>query len=106
MTTWLVIIAVGAGSYVFRALPVLVDARWLRSARFEQTVGYAGTAALAALIATGFRGSATSLTTGIAVAAAAAVAVGVAVRSRSMYGIMLAGASAYAAIMGTAWLVA
>jgi branched-subunit amino acid transport protein len=105
MTTWLVILAVGAGSYAFRALPVLLDGRWSRSARFEQTIGYAGTAALAALVATGFRGSATSATTTVAVAAAAAVAVVVSVRSRSMYAILLAGASVYAAVMAGAWLL-
>jgi branched-subunit amino acid transport protein len=106
MTTWLVILAVGAGSYVFRALPVMVDARWLRSPRFERTIGYAGTAALAALIAGGFRGSATSPATTAAVAAAAAAAVFVSVRTRSMYRIMLTGAAAYAAVLAAAWVLA
>ena len=105
MTTWLVILAVGAGSYVFRAVPVMVDARWLRSPRFERTIGYAGTAALAALIAGGFRSNATTPTTTVAVCAAAAAAVFVSVRSRSMYRIMLAGGIAYAAVVGAAWLI-
>jgi branched-subunit amino acid transport protein len=99
MTTWLVILAIGAGSYVFRALPVLVDAAWLRSPRFERTIGYAGTAALAALVATGFRGSATSPTTTVAVVAAATVAGLIAMRGRSMYAILGTGAGAYAAVM-------
>jgi branched-subunit amino acid transport protein len=105
MTTWLVILAVGAGSYGLRALPVLLDAAWLRSPRFERTIGYAGTAALAALITSGFRNSATSPATTIAVVVAAAISAFVAVRSRSMYAILGAGAGAYAVAMGAIWMV-
>ena len=70
MTTWLVIVAVGAGSYIFRALPVFLQRRLARTSRFDEIVAPAGTAALAALAAAGLQRGATTTTAtaGMAVA--------------------------------------
>ena len=49
--TWLAIVLVGLGSYVFRIVPLLVLPRLgLRSSRLEQAAQHAGTAALSALM--------------------------------------------------------
>jgi branched-subunit amino acid transport protein len=105
VTTWLVMAAVGLGSYVLRALPVVLDARWLRSPRVEQAIAHAGTAALAALIAVGLRHSATSITDTVTVGAAAATALLVAVRGGPLHKVLLAGAVASASVMSVAWLL-
>jgi branched-subunit amino acid transport protein len=97
MTTWLVVLAVGAGSYAFRALPFFVPGRWRESPAVERTLAHAGTAALAALVASGLRhGVDTGHGAGFLVAGA--VAVVVAVRGGSMPRVLLAGALAYAVI--------
>jgi branched-subunit amino acid transport protein len=102
----MVIVAVGLGSYALRALPVVLDAGWLRSPRVERTIAHAGTAALAALIMVGLRRSAATPVHSVAVAVAAAVAVVVAVRRGSMPQILLAGGCAYAAALGSVSLLA
>jgi branched-subunit amino acid transport protein len=106
VTTWMVIMAVGLGSYALRALPVVLEAGWLRSPRVERTMGYAGTAALAALIVVGLRRSASTPVDTAAVIVAAATAVIVAVRRGSMPKILLAGGCAYAAALASASLLA
>jgi branched-subunit amino acid transport protein len=106
VTTWLVMTAVGVGSYVLRAAPVVLDARWLRSRRVEQAIAHAGTAALAALIAVGLRRSATSPTDTMTVGVAAATAALVAVRGAKLHKVLLAGAVAHAAVLGALRLLA
>jgi branched-subunit amino acid transport protein len=106
VTTWLVMMAVGAGSYAMRALPVLLNARWTSSPRAERTIAHAGTAALAALIAVGFRRAATTPTDTAAVVLAAVVALYIAVRGGSMARILLMGALAYGTALASAWLLA
>jgi branched-subunit amino acid transport protein len=106
MTTWLVIVAVGAGSYVMRALPVMLSARWTGTPRVERTIAHAGTAALAALIAGGFQRAATTPTDIAAVVLAAAVALYIAVRGGSMARILLTGGLAYGIALASAWLLA
>jgi branched-subunit amino acid transport protein len=106
MTTWLVIAAVGAGSYVTRALPVLLGARWTNTPRVERTIACAGTAALAALIASGFRRAATTPADSAAVVLAAAVALYIALRGGSMARILLLGGLAYGVALVSAWLLA
>ena len=106
MTTWLVIVAVGAGSYIFRALPVLLQRRLARTSRFDEIVAPAGTAALAALAAAGLQRGATTTTATAGMAVAAVVALVVAVRGRPMVHVLLAGSLAYAGVFGAAWLVA
>lgn len=55
MTTWLVILAVGAGSLVLRAGPLLALRSAQLSARADRTIRHAGLAAIAALTATAAR---------------------------------------------------
>lgn len=52
MTSWLVVLAVGAGSYVMRVAPLLFSDRLEASARFDNLIRHAGSAALTALIVT------------------------------------------------------
>lgn len=106
MTTWLVIVAVGAGSYVMRAFPVMLGARWTSTPRVERTIAHAGTAALAALIAAGFQRAATTPADSAAVFLAAAVALYIAVRGGSMARILLLGGLAYGVALFSAWLLA
>jgi branched-subunit amino acid transport protein len=105
VTAWLVVVAVGVGSYVARAVPVVVGARWLRAPRVVEAIEHAGTAALAALIAIGLRHGATTPADALTVGLAAAVAVVVAVRGAPMHTVLLVGAIAYAAAAGGMWLV-
>ena len=48
---WLVVLAVGAGSYLLRSVPLFVLGRVRPSARLERGLARAGTAALTALTA-------------------------------------------------------
>jgi branched-subunit amino acid transport protein len=105
VTTWLVITAVGVGSYVLRALPVVLDARWLRAPRVEQAIAQAGTAALAALIAVGLGHSASSLTDAATAGVAAATALLVAVRGAPLHRVLVAGGLGYASAMAVACLL-
>ena len=50
MTTWLVVLAVGAAKLRVPRRPDVLGGRWLRSPAVERTVSTAGTAALAALV--------------------------------------------------------
>ena len=95
--TWMVIVAVGVGSYLLRVLPLFVGARYLGSPRAERVIGHAGTAALAALIATGLDRSAGSATDFAPTWLCAAAALIVAVKGGSMQRVMAAGAITYAA---------
>jgi len=105
VTAWLVIVAVGVGSFVLRALPVALDARWPRSPRVEQAIAHAGTAALGALVALGLRRSATSPTDTVTVAVAAGAAALVAVRGAGLHKVLLTGAAAASWVMAVAWLL-
>ena len=99
--TWVVIIAVGVGSYLLRVLPLFVGARHLASERAERVIAHAGTAALAALIVTGLDRSAGTATAVVPTWLSASAAMAVAVRGGSMQRVLATGAIAYAA----AWAV-
>jgi len=105
MGTWAVILAVGLGSYVLRAMPLLLGPRWPRSQRFDNIVAHAGTAALAALIVGGLRRSATSTDELVATGAAVAAALTIAVRGGSMARVLLAGGAAFAVMTGALLLL-
>ena len=99
MSAWLVIVAVGVGSYLFRAAPVMTGARWTASPSVERAIGRAGTAALAALVVGGVRhGTAGGAGTAGAIAAAA-VARPMAVRGQPLLRVLLSGVAANAAIL-------
>ncbi len=57
--TWLVILAVGAGSFVFRLGPLLAFQRIALTERGERVIRHAGTAAITALIMVSTKHSAT-----------------------------------------------
>jgi branched-subunit amino acid transport protein len=98
--TWIVIVAVGLGSYVLRVLPLFVGGRYLASERAERIISHAGTAALAALIVTGLDRSAGAATAVVPTWMSAAAAMAVAVKGGSMQRVLAAGAVAYAAAWG------
>ena len=96
--TWVVIVAVGIGSYLLRVLPLFVGGRLLASPRAERIIANAGAAALAALIVTGLDRSAAAATDTVPTWLCAAVALVVAVRGGSMQRVLAAGAITYAAV--------
>ena len=102
---WVVMIAVGIGSYLLRVLPLFVGGRYLGSPRAERIIGQAGTAALAALIATGLHRSAATSTDFAPTWLCAAAALAVAIRGGSMQRVLAAGAIAYAAVWAAMALI-
>ena len=93
--TWLVILAVGAGSFVFRLGPLLVFERISLSERGDRAIRHAGTAATTALIVVTTKHSATGgavIPTVLAVAVAAVFAA----RGASMLRLLLIGGATYA----------
>ena len=93
--TWLVILAVGAGSFLFRVAPLLLLGRVPLGPRAEGAVRHAGLAAVTALVVVGTRQAATGTAT---VPALAAVLVGVvaAARRASMLRLLVYGGATYA----------
>jgi len=98
MRTWLAVLAVGAGSYAFRALPMLVLARGPVSPTFERTVRHAGVAAVTALLVGSVRHAAEG---GEPAAVLGAVAAGsaAALRGASALVVLAVGALAYGAAL-------
>jgi branched-subunit amino acid transport protein len=89
MTAWLVILSVGAGSYVLRALPIALDGRFTRSPSFERTITHAGTAAIAALIVVGLRRGSSAEADIPVLAITVAVALAIAIRGGSMLRVLV-----------------
>ena len=93
--TWVVILAVGAGSFVFRLGPLFVFERISLSERGDRVIRHAGTAAITALIVATTKHSATGdavIPTMLAVAAALILAA----RGASTLRLLLFGGAAYA----------
>jgi branched-subunit amino acid transport protein len=93
--TWVVILAVGLGSFVFRLGPLLLFERISLSERGDRVVRDAGTAAIAALIVASTKQSATGTAT-IPAVVAVAVAIVVAARGGSMLRLLVVGGGIYA----------
>ena len=95
MSAWIAILAVGAASYVFRVVPLLLADRLRLGPGFDRAVRHAGAAILAALLVDSVRAN---LHGGRPVAAAVAIVVGfaIAVRGASMLRIVAVGAAAFA----------
>jgi branched-subunit amino acid transport protein len=104
MTAWLAVGLVGAGSYGFRLVPLLLADRWTPGPRLEAGLRHAGIAALAAIAATSVRAPSLTGDAASAVATAAAIGVGaVAARRRwPMVALVAAGAAAH---LGTTLLL-
>jgi branched-subunit amino acid transport protein len=95
MTTWIVMLAVGVGSYAFRVGPQLLFERTPLSANGDQVIRHAGTAALTALIVVSTRQSASGnalVPTLLAVAVAAVLAA----RGGPMLRLLACGGGVYA----------
>jgi branched-subunit amino acid transport protein len=92
---WLVILAVGAGSFVFRVAPFLLLGRAPLGPRAESAIRHAGLAAITALIMVGTRQAAAG---GAILPTLAAVTVGVvaAARRASILRLLLYGGGTYA----------
>ena len=92
--TWLVVLAVGAGSFVFRLGPLLVFQRVKLPAGADRFIRHAGLAALTALIVTATKQAATGSHT-VPVLLAVGVAAVLAARGRSMVRLLLTGGGLY-----------
>ena len=93
--TWIVILAVGLGSFAFRVGPLLVFERVSFSERGDRVIRYAGTAAITALIVVSTRQSATGGAV-VPTLLAMAVAVPLAIRGASMLLLLVCGGAIYA----------
>ena len=93
--TWIVILAVGAGSFVFRLGPLLVLERITLTDRGDRVIRHAGTAAITALIVVTTKHSATGGSV-IPTMLAVAVAIVVAARGASMVRLLVVGGATYA----------
>lgn len=93
--TWLVMIAVGLGSFAFRVGPLLMFERVSIGERGNRLIRHAGTAALTALIAVSARHSATGRAT-VPALLAIVVAIVLAARGGSMLRLLLWGGGTYA----------
>ena len=96
MSAWVAVLAVGAASYVFRAVPLLLAERLRLGPGFDRAIRHAGAAILAALLVDSVRAN---LQGGRPLAAAIAIALGsaIAFRGASMLRIVALGAAAFAA---------
>jgi branched chain amino acid efflux pump len=102
--TWIVVLAVGLGSYLFRVGPLLALQRITLSPRAEQVIRHAGTAAITALVVVAGKQSAaggSALPTILALAAG----VGLACRGASMARILVIGSALYAGVVVVTGLV-
>ena len=93
--TWLVILAVGAGSFLFRLGPLLVFERISLTERGDRAIRHAGTAAITALIVVSTKHSATGDAV-IPTLLAVAVALVAAAKGASMLRLLLFGSATYA----------
>jgi branched-subunit amino acid transport protein len=93
--TWVVILAVGAGSFVFRLGPLLVFQRISLTERADRVIRYAGTAAITALIVVSTKNSATG-TAALPTLLAVAAGVVLAARGVSMLRLVVYGGGIYA----------
>lgn len=92
---WVVILAVGAGSYAFRLAPLLLLERVSLSERSDRVVRYAGISAITALIATSSRQHAAG-TAVVPTVLALAAAIALAARGASMMLLLAGGGGIYA----------
>jgi branched-subunit amino acid transport protein len=94
---WLAIVGVGLGSYLLRAIPLIVLPRVSVPPAFDRVVRHAGLAAITALLVASMTGP----TNGdlLPTLIAAVVASGVAIRGASMVIVVSIGALVYAAVL-------
>jgi len=93
--TWIVILAVGAGSFVFRLSPLLVFERTALGPRGDLVIRNAGTAAITALIVAATKHSASGSAV-VPTLLAIAVATVLAARGAAMIRLLIFGGGIYA----------
>lgn len=93
--TWVVMLAVGAGSFAFRLGPLLVAQRVTLSERADRLLRHAGIAAISALIVVSTKQTAAGGVT-VPTLLAVAVATVLAARGRSMLRLLMIGGGIYA----------
>jgi branched-subunit amino acid transport protein len=101
---WVVMLAVGAGSFVFRLGPLLLLRRVTLSEQTDQSIRHAGLAAISALIALSTRQAAHGASL-LPVLLAVGVGVAFAARRASMLRLIVVGGGLYAATVLAAGLV-
>jgi len=94
--TWLVMLAVGAGSFVFRVGPQLLFQRSSLSERADRVIRQAGIAAITALIVVSTKSTATGSAT-VPTLAALVAAIALAAHGASMIRLLFVGGGIYAA---------
>jgi branched-subunit amino acid transport protein len=95
VTTWIVMLGVGAGSFAFRLGPLLAFRRAALGERGDRVIRSAGTAAITALIVVSVKQNATGTAT-VPTLLAMAVAVVLVVRGASMSRLLVSGGAIYA----------
>jgi branched-subunit amino acid transport protein len=95
IVTWVVVLAVGAGSFVFRLGPLLLLQRISLTGRADRVIRHAGTAAITALIVVSTKSSATG-TGAIPTLLAVAAGVVLAARGVSLLRLVVCGGGIYA----------
>jgi branched-subunit amino acid transport protein len=96
VNAWIAVSAVGAGSYVLRVAPLVLLGRTEMPERMQQSLRHAGTAALAALVASGLlsgEGGGRSL---VATACAVAATGALTWRGRALWTAVAAGTVVFA----------
>jgi branched-subunit amino acid transport protein len=93
--TWVVMLAVGAGSFVFRLGPLLLLQRISLTERADRVLGNAGNAAITALIVVSTKNSATG-TAAVPTVLAVTAGVVLAARGTSMLRLVVCGGGIYA----------
>ena len=96
-TMWLVIVLVGLGSYVLRAVPLLLGGRLRLSQRADVVLRHGSVGAMTALMVLSAQRTSSGVTDlhTLALAVALTVSGGVALRGRSMLPVVTCGAAAY-----------
>jgi branched-subunit amino acid transport protein len=103
--TWVVILAVGSGSFAFRLGPLLVFRRLSLTERADRLIRHAGTAAITALIVVSTKQSATGAAT-VPTVLAVTAAIVLAARGASMLRIVACGGGIYACAIAVIDLLA
>ena len=101
MNAWIVIMAAGLGSYLFRLSMIMLSGRITTPASLERAAGFVAPAAFAALAAAGIATACMGLgaTQAVAPLAAVAVAIIAVLRTGSSYAAIVAG-------LPTLWIMA
>jgi branched-subunit amino acid transport protein len=103
--TWVVVLAIGAGSFVFRLGPLLLLQRISLTERADRAIRHAGTAAITALIVVSTKSGATGTAT-IPTLLAVAAGVVLAARGVSMLRLVVYGGAIYASSLMVVGLLA